>query len=244
MNCLTKMAQFSMKRVAISQSNYIPWKGYFDLINDVDLFVFYDDVQYTTRDWRNRNLIKTPNGLFWLSIPVGSNRRRLINEVEINTHDWQHSHWTTICQFYKKSKYFNRYNEYFEDVYLNRKWKNLSVLNQYLVESISRNFLQISTEFANSTEYFRKGEKQEAMCSLVLSTGATSYISGPAAKAYLEPSVFENLNIELIWKEYSGYPEYFQFYDPFCHNVSILDLLFHTGPDAPFYIWGWRELQK
>lgn len=230
-----------MKRVAISQSNYIPWKGYFDLIHDVDIFVFYDDVQYTIRDWRNRNVIKTPNGLFWLSIPVGSNRNRLINEVAPISREWQHEHWKTISQNYKKAQYFGLYKDFFEEVYLQREWLSLSQLNQFLVGYISTEFLQIKTRFANSIDFSRVGEKQLAICSLLESIGASSYVSGPAAKSYIEPNTFQEIGIELIWKDYSGYPEYHQFYPPFRHDVSILDLLFHTGDDAPYYIWGWRE---
>ena len=138
-------------RVAINQSNYIPWKGYFDLIHDVDLFVFFDDVQYTNRDWRNRNKIKSPNGLFWLSIPVGSNRKRLINEVEINESKWQGLHWKSIMQFYARAKYFFEYKNFFEEIYLGHQWKNLSELNQHLIVNISKEYLGIKTEFANST---------------------------------------------------------------------------------------------
>lgn len=231
-----------MSRVAISQSNYIPWKGYFDLIHDVDLFVFYDDVQYTVRDWRSRNVIKTPNGLLWLSVPVGANRNRLINEVTIVSHEWQQAHWKTISQNYKKAQYFGLYKDFFEETYLNCKWESLSKLNQFLIEHIAKEYLQIKTKFANSTEFPRDGEKQAAILSLLKSTGASSYVSGPAAKAYIEPEAFQKIGIDLIWKEYSGYQEYFQFNPPFRHDVSILDLLFHAGPDAPYYIWGWREI--
>ena len=163
-----------MRRVAICQSNYIPWKGYFDLIHDVDLFVFYDDVQYTVRDWRSRNVIKTPNGFLWLSVPVGANRNRLINEVAIDSNEWQQTHWKSICQNYKKAKYFLLYRDFFEEIYLNRMWDNLSKLNQFLIEHIAKEFLQIKTKFANSTEFHRNGEKQAAILSLLESTGAST----------------------------------------------------------------------
>jgi len=98
-----------MKTVAILQSNYIPWKGYFDVINDVDLFIFYDDVQYTKNDWRNRNKVKTANGTGWLSIPVGADKNRLICEVILNDNRWQEKHWKTLCQLYGKASYFSSY---------------------------------------------------------------------------------------------------------------------------------------
>jgi hypothetical protein len=89
-----------MRKVAVIQSNYIPWKGYFDIIHDADLFIFYDDVQYTKNDWRNRNKIKTVNGIHWLTIPIGSPARKLIYQVEPANHHWQKKHWMTIQQSY------------------------------------------------------------------------------------------------------------------------------------------------
>ena len=141
------------KRVAILQSNYIPWKGYFDLINMVDEFVFYDDVQYTTRDWRNRNIIKTFHGLKWLTIPCGASRKRLICDVRIIDRLWQNKHWHSIVLSYKKSIYFNKYSDFFEDFYLNNIWSNLSELNHYLIKTISNNILNIKTKFIDSRQF-------------------------------------------------------------------------------------------
>lgn len=231
-------------RVAINQSNYIPWKGYFDLIHDVDLFVFLDDVQYTNRDWRNRNKIKTSDGLLWLSIPVGADTNRMINEVEIRESKWQALHWKSISQYYCRAKFFSKYKIFFEAFYLEKQWTSLSELNQYLITTISKEFLDIKTEFTSSTKLNKSGKKQELICSLLNTTGASDYISGPAAKSYLPEDTLQKSNINLVWKDYFGYPEYSQFYPPFKHDVSILDLLFHTGPDASYYLWGWREEQS
>ena len=129
------------KRVAILQSNYIPWKGYFDIIHDVDLFIFYDDMQYTVRDWRHRNRIKAANGPEWISIPAGEDRNRLICEVELKEVTWQAKHWRTLQQNYGKCPHFGLYKGYFEDVYLGHRWANLSELNQSLIRHISREFL-------------------------------------------------------------------------------------------------------
>lgn len=230
-----------MTKVAICQSNYIPWKGYFDLIHDVDVFIFYDHTQYTTRDWRNRNTIKTPDGLMWLSVPVGSKRNRRIDEVTISNHEWQGAHWKSINQYYQNAEYFSYYRSFFEEIYLKTQWTKLSELSQYLVKHIAKDFLQITTVFGNSTEYERTGQKQDAIFSMLESIGTSEYVSGPAAKAYLDEQQFINSSMKLTWKDYSGYPEYHQFFPPFRHDVSILDLLFHTGPEAPNYIWGWRK---
>ena len=230
-----------MKTVAVLQSNYIPWKGYFDLIHDANQFVFYDDLQYTKNDWRNRNKIKTPKGVEWITIPVGTDKHRLICEVEIKDVSWQMKHWETIRHHYGKSPYFAHYKALFTDVYLGRQWVNLSALNQYLIRTISSDLLNIQTEFLDSREYDLTGQKLERLLGMVIKTGAERYITGPAAKEYIDASRFATAGIELVWKDYSGYPEYPQRFPPFEHGVSILDLLFNVGPDAPWYIWGWRD---
>jgi hypothetical protein len=234
-----------MKKVVILQSNYIPWKGYFDLINDADVFVFYDDVQYTKSDWRNRNKIMTPSGARWLTIPAGVDFHRLICEVALTDSSWQLKHWDTIRQNYRRAPYFELYRPFFEQIYLAREWTNLSQLNHSSIESIAKELLGVRTTFDDSRNYQLSGHKSERLLDLVRKVGATHYISGPAAKSYIDEAEFEQAGIKLIWKDYSGYPEYAQQGKlPFEHGVSILDLLFNVGPAAADYIWGWRESPK
>ena len=230
-----------MKRVVVLQSNYIPWKGYFDLVRDADLFIFHDDLQYTKNDWRNRNKIKTPKGAEWITIPVGTDERRLICDVAINDSFWQAKHWNILKQHYGKCPHFGRYQAFFEEVYRGRQWGNLSELNHHLIRSISGELLNLKTEFRDSREYGLSGQKLDRLMDLVIKAEADRYISGPAAKDYILPARFAEAEIELVWKDYAGYPEYPQRFPPFEHGVSILDLLFNVGPDAPWYIWGWRE---
>lgn len=230
-----------MTTVAILQSCYIPWKGYFDIIHDVDLFIFYDDVQYTKNDWRNRNRIKTANGIMWLSVPAGSSTDRLICDVTLGDDRWQAQHWKTLTQAYGKAPHFRDYAGFFEDAYLGHRWTSLSNLNQFLTRRIAEDFLGIETKFEDSRRYAAQGAKQERLLEILGKAGATRYVSGPAAKNYIDPERFEVAGIELIWKDYAGYPEYPQLHPPFEHTVSILDLLFHTGPRAPWYIWGRRQ---
>lgn len=229
------------RRVAVLQSNYIPWKGYFDLIHDVDLFIFYDEVQFTKSDWRNRNRIKAADGAQWLSIPTGTNVHQRINEVELSNSAWQNRHWRTLLMNYGKCKYFGIYREFFEHIYIGTVWRNLSELNQVLIRNISIEFLGIITEFSDSSLYPATGHKLDRLLGLLIQTGATTYVSGPAAKSYIVPERFAKSGIELCWKDYRAYPEYPQRFPPFDHRVSILDLLFNVGPDAPRYIWGWRN---
>ncbi|MFZ4801699.1 MAG: WbqC family protein [Chlorobium sp.] len=230
-----------VRTVAILQSNYLPWKGYFDIIHDADLFIFYDDLQYTKNDWRNRNIIKTPKCTEWLTVPVGPDNHRLICDVTITNISWQIKHFATIRQNYSKAPFFANYKEFLEDIYLGRQWKNLSELNRYLIRTISYEFLGITTEFADSRDYTISGKKFDRLMDLIVSAESNCYVSGPAAKDYVDSSKFFEMGIELIWKDYSGYPEYTQRYPPFVHAVSIIDLLFNVGQDAPWYIWGWRE---
>jgi len=229
-----------MKRVAILQSNYLPWKGYFDIINSVDLFIFYDDLQYTKNDWRNRNKLKTAKGATWLTIPVGTDRHRLICEVELKDDSWQQAHWKAICEWYSTAPYFAKYKDVFGDIYLARRWTNLSVLNQFLIQKIAREFLGIRTEFADSRTYSPVGAKQDRLLDLLTKAGAGLYVSGPAAKDYIEPELFAEHGIQITWQDYAGYPEYPQNFPPFAHGVSIVDLLFNVGPAAADFIWGWR----
>lgn len=232
------------RRVAILQSNYIPWKGYFDIIHDVDLFVFYDCVQFTPRDWRTRNKIKTATGLQWITVPVGNDRNRRICDVTIPSADWQAKHWATLRQNYGKCPHFERYRPWLEHVYLGTQWTSLSDLNRATIQHIAREFLGITTAFADSRDYAAEGQKLDRLLDLVRKTGATSYLSGPAARDYIVPERFEALGVNLVWKDYLGYPEYPQRFPPFEHGVTILDLLFNVGPEAPWYIWGWRTDPK
>ena len=227
------------KRVAILQSNYIPWKGYFDIIHDVDEFIFLDDVQYTKHDWRNRNRIKTAAGPRWLTVPVGQSQSRFICEVDLPATDWPHRHWRRLQSSYATAPHFETYRAGLEDIYLHRRWHRLSDLNQHLVRAIA-GWLGITTRFRDSRELPLQGRKQDRLLEILGRVGATVYVSGPAARAYLDPRRFADARIELRWKDYGGYPEYPQLHPPFLHEVTVLDLLFHTGPDAAHCIWGWR----
>lgn len=227
--------------VAIIQSNYIPWKGYFDIIHDVDMFIFLDNVAYTHRDWRNRNCIKTSNGLHWLTVPVGSARGRVIDEVIIQDHSWQFNHWQNIRQYYSNAPHFSTYRSFLEEVYTSRRWTRLSELNRYLIQEISTRILELPTQFVDARYFNPQGHKLDLIIDILMKSGCRHYVTGPNTRDYIVTERFEEIGVELIWKDYSGYPEYPQFFPPFDHAVSILDLLLHVGPDAPQYIWGSRR---
>jgi hypothetical protein len=224
------------KKVAILQSNYLPWKGYFDIINSVDEFIFHDDLQYTKNDWRNRNSIKTPRGKIWLTIPCGTNEKRLICSVELNDKTWQKRHWNLIRQNYVNSKYWKQYKDYFEGFFLGKEWNNLSDLNQTFITNISHELLGVKTVFKDSRDYNLQFSKSERVMELLKKTNASYYLSGPAAKSYLNPDVFKSEKIQLEWMDYSGYKEYNQLFPPFIHNVSIIDLIFNEGVNSKYFL--------
>ena len=222
-----------MKKIAILQSNYIPWKGYFDLINMVDEFVLYDDMQYTRRDWRNRNKIKTPQGLKWLTIPVEVKGKyfQKINETQISELDWAVKHWQTIKQFYGKAPYFKQYKDVFESFYFNTTETSLSKVNFNLIQIVNE-ILGINTKLRCSSEFDLVEGQTEKLLGICQQAGAGVYLSGPAAKDYFDESLAEKMNIQVEWMDYSGYPEYSQLHSPFEHGVTVLDLIFNEGLNA------------
>lgn len=218
-------------KVSISQSNYIPWKGYFDLIRKSDVFVLYDDMQFTKRDWRNRNQIKTHNGLLWLSIPVLAKGKffQKINETEINGNDWAIGHWRSIRESYSKAPFFKENEEFFADLYENAKeLKLLSEVNSLFIKSIC-SLLKIETRIISSSEFELKDDRNERLLHICQCLNADTYISGPAAQAYMDINIFNRSKINVEWMDYSHYQEYKQLHGSFTHNVTILDLIFNTG---------------
>jgi len=226
-----------MKKVVITQSNYIPWKGYFDSINTADEFILYDDMQYTRRDWRNRNKIKTRDGLKWLTIPVEVKGKyfQKINETKISDRSWGKDHWNSITHNYSKAPHFARYKDIFEELYLNNQEAYLSKVNFLFLKTIC-GILGIDTKFTWSGDFELLEDRNERLVDLCKKTGATDYYSGPAAKAYMDESLFEKENIKVHYFDYSGYPEYTQQFEGFTHEVSILDLIFNEGPMATRYM--------
>jgi hypothetical protein len=226
------------KIVAIVQSNYIPWKGYFDLIGCADEFVLYDHVQFTNRDWRNRNKIKTIQGMAWLTIPVLQKGRKFSQSVEeaiTASTIWRKKHWKTLEKNYLKASYFDLYANELKKLYLEEMDESLSLINHKFIRTICR-FLGINTRLSFSHEYDLPGGRTENLVAICKQLGATEYLTGPSAKNYLKESMFEEQGIRVHYADYSGYREYDQRYRPFEHSVSILDLLFCQGPNATSYM--------
>lgn len=217
-----------MKRIAAVQSNYIPWIGYFSLLASVDEFILYDDVQFTKDDWRNRNKIKTPQGVNWLSIPVGSNVSRLIREVEINL-PWRERHWKTLQRSYSKSPFFKEVSFFLEPIYIEGSETSLSAVNRAFIEAICE-YLQVETNLSSSMDLDLNGDRNERLVGFCLQTGADEYVSGPAAKAYLDENLFRQHGIEVSWFDYGAPGSYPQLWGDFIPGLSIVDALFNLGP--------------
>jgi hypothetical protein len=219
-----------MKRVAIVQSNYIPWKGYFDMIAAVDEFILYDDMQYTRRDWRNRNQVKTPQGLQWLTVPVRVKGKyhQTIYETEIDGGDWAEAHRKALAQNYRRAPHFDEVFALLEPHLQGGRYEHLSALNRALLEAVC-GYLGIATRIRGSNEFTLAEGKTERLADLCRQVGATEYISGPSARDYVVESVFSELGIRLTWFDYAGYPPYPQQWGEFQHGVSIVDLLFNCG---------------
>jgi hypothetical protein len=190
-------------------------------------------MQYTKNDWRNRNKIKTSNGLLWLTIPVVNNAlHQKINETKVADKMWATKHLKTLKGSYSKAPYFKKYESWLTDLYEQaQKEELLSRINYHFIVEICK-LLNIDTKISWSSDYTLIDGKTERLVDLVQQAAGTTYLSGPAAKDYIKPELFAQADIELTWMSYAGYQEYHQLFPPFEHGVSILDLIMNEGENA------------
>ena len=225
------------KKVAIVQSNYIPWKGYFDIIANVDEFILYDEVQFTKRDWRNRNKIKTAQGLCWLTVPVltKSNFSQKINETKIDGVLWKKKHRNALKVNYNKAAHFDEIFALLEDFFHNQKSEMLSDLNSSLITMVC-GYLNIKTKISSCSNFILEEEKNQRLISICEQAEADIYVSGLNARKYIDLQKFTNSGIDIEWCDYQGYPEYDQLWGKFIHEVTILDLLFNCGKNSTSFM--------
>ena len=225
-------------KVIITQSNYIPWKGYFTTMKKATHLVLYDTAQYTRRDWRNRNKIITPNGPAWLSIPIDVKGKyhQLINEAKVKNNEWCEVHWNKICQNYRKSEHFKDYSGYFKNLYLEElpKIEYLSDINRVMLTKCI-DLLDIKIEIIDSREFNLIGDKTEKLVNICKDLNADEYFTGPAAKGYINEDLFLDNNIDFTFYELDNFPTYNQQWDDFDHYVSVLDMFFNLGPNTTEY---------
>jgi hypothetical protein len=232
------LASRSRKRIAIVQSSYIPWKGFFDLIAAVDEFILYDDAQYTRRDWRNRNQIKTAQGLRWLtvSLNVKGHYESPIKDMTVTDSGWAGRHWKTIAYSYGRASGFDAIAVWLEPLYVRaERLARLSEVNYLFLEAICR-ALGIGTKLSWSMDYELVPGRTERLVGLCRQAEAAEYLSGPSARGYLEEERFRAAGIDVLYADYTGYPEYRQLHPPFVHTVSVIDLLLNEGANAHRYL--------
>jgi hypothetical protein len=217
-------------RCAIVQPSYIPWRGYFELMARVDLFVFYDDVQYDRRGWRNRNRIKTPRGTRWLTIPVharGAQAESIpVHAIETAGSDWPRAHLAALTRSYERAPFFEQYRPWLEQVYAAPP-RLLADFTIAVTLDIAR-FLGITTPAVRSASLHVSGAKTARLLEVLRAVGATHYLSGPSARAYLDVEMLASAGIGVDWMTYD-HSEYPQLHPPFDPHVTVLDRLFMTG---------------
>jgi len=213
---------------------YLPWTGYFNLVDESDVFVFLDDVQFSVQSWQQRNKIKTSQGWMWLTVPILRQFGAKIKEIKINNNiNWRKKHWASIRQSYGKAPYFKAYSSFFEEIY-SQEWDYLADLDIALIKGITA-ILGLETKFVLSSKLSVEGEKAERVIDILKRIGAGEYISGPAAKSYIETGKFTKEGITLYWHEFD-HPVYPQLYGDFIPYLSVIDLLFNCGPESEKYI--------
>jgi hypothetical protein len=224
-------------RAVVLQPTYLPWIGYFGMIDIADTFVFYDDVQFSVQSWQQRNKIKSANGNWiWLSVPIVRKFGQNINEVRINnTTNWKKKHWASIYQSYTKAPCFNEYEEEIERIF-QIEWEYLSDLNISLIKKLSELLGIRIPEFIKSSESGDiTGQKTDRLLLVLEKIGADEYISGPGAKGYIDIDGFKEKGMKLYWYEFQ-HPVYPQIRGEFIPYLSAIDLLFNTGGEAVGYI--------
>jgi len=227
-----------MKRIAISQSNYIPWKGYFDLIKTVDEFVLYDEVQFTKNDWRNRNRINTTTGPKWMTIPVATSAQfgQRILDARVVDQRWRKHHWHSWQSHYGSAAHFTDYRDQLAALYLSSTETQLSQINFAFIQAICR-WLDIRTPIIWSQDYAHEAaDPSVRLLQICQAAGATHYLSGPAARDYLRVELFHRSGIVVEWMNYNDYPSYRQLPGTFVHAVSAVDLILNEGPRAPAFL--------
>lgn len=232
-----------MKTVVITQSNYLPWRGYFDMLRSADEVVLLDSVQYTRRDWRNRNIIKTPQGPIWLTIPVDVKGRyeQAIEDAKVTGPEWAVGHQRSIAMAYRRAAAFDEVSPWLFGQLREAAGESfLSKINERLLRALCA-CLGIGVPMIRCSSLIDRDRLQamdptERLIALAMKMGATHYLSGPAARAYLDVDRFTAVGLQVVWMDYSGYPDYPQLWGGFDPKVSVIDLLLNTGSEASRYL--------
>lgn len=232
------MTSESNTTVVILQPGYLPWLGFFDQLRRADVFVYYDDVQYDTHGWRNRNRIKTQNGPLWLTVPVrhsGVGLPRIL-DVEIDARTpWARKHVTSIRQAYARAPHLSRYLPPLEEL-LERRWSRLVDLD-IACAALMAEWLGVRRRIERSSELDVAGSRSERLLNICRRIGASKYVSGDAARSYLDVGLFERSGVTVEWQQFA-HPTYPQLHGEFISHLSMLDLILNCGEAAPLIAFG------
>jgi hypothetical protein len=227
-----------MKTLVVLQPGYLPWLGFFDQMRRADTFVYYDDVQYDKHGWRNRNRVKSPAGPHWLTVPVrhhGLGQPRIM-DVEIDSRaPWARKHVGTLRQFYARAPFLHAYLPELEEL-LERSWARIIDLDVAVVALMAR-WLKLSPEIHFASALGVAGEQSGRLLALCQHLGATRYLSGSAARDYLDLPLFERHGIEVEWQDYR-HPTYPQQHGEFVPYLSAIDLLLNCGEESQAILKG------
>lgn len=230
------------RTVVVTQSNYLPWRGWFDMVRQSDALVLLDSVQFTRRDWRNRNRIKTVQGPAWLTISVEAKGRfdQAVDETRISA-PWTDGHLRSIALAYARAPHFAEVFPWLETQFRTvAEEPLLSRVNEALIRAFCAR-LGLDVPITRDGDLLPRAslpalDPSERLAALTEAAGGTRYVSGPAARAYLDPAPFTRRGIEVAWMDYSGYPDYPQLWGEFEPAVSVVDLMLNMGGDAPRYL--------
>lgn len=231
----TDSLRFKVRTLSVIQPSFLPWRGYFSIIAQSDCFVFYDDVQYDRHGWRNRNRIKTSQGLQWISVPVESKDhfQRAIRDTKIcDRSPWRRKILQSVRHAYSRSPFFDAYYAWLERRLL-EPWDTISQLDIALTQDVCA-FLNVKVQFACSSEIptAQNLDRVERLVALCRHFSCDRYLSGPSARDYLVDSdSFSRNGIVLEYARYSFQP-YPQLFGEFLGEVSVIDTLFNLGPNA------------
>lgn len=218
------------KTVVIHQPDFVPYTGFFHRFLRADLYVVLDHVQfvYGSRAWTHRDKIKTPQGEKWLSISVKkAPRDTAINKIELSTKtDWRTNNLNVIEANYRAAPFYSEILPSIEALYA-IPYKMLSDFNLASI-TLLMDMLDVNTPLILSSSLNPQGVKNDLMIDLLNKVGATHYMSGVGAKAYLDPELFEKFNIQLVWQNFEQ-PIYHQLFGDFIPYLSTLDMLFNCG---------------
>ena len=220
------------RTVVVLQPGYLPWLGYFAQLHRSDVFVLYDDVQFDRESWRNRNRIKSAQGVHWLTVPVLTKGQNWPTNREIrinNKVNWRKKHLLSIRQSYAGAPYFSDYAGMFDEIY-SREWELLLDLNLALLNALN-DALRLKREIRLSSDLGIGGKRVERLVAICRSLGATMFYEGAAGRDYIDESQFSKAGIKLEYQDYR-HPVYPQLHGEFVPYLSVVDLLFNCGPKS------------